>query len=127
MNCTPDLSSAAPTDDSLCSDMQHLPEHMLTSNLHILVCRLHKQEAARGCTGRDGELWVERGMGACKCGIKYRTSAHPEKLLMHELMTSQALLDVSQSDRIATSPSLRVKSFDEWVPEYKANIFWSLE
>ena len=90
---------------------------MQTSNLHILVCRPHKQEEIRGCTCRDGELWVERGVGACKSGIKQSTSAHPETLSMHELMTSQALLAVSQSDCITTPPGLRVKSFDEWVPK----------
>ncbi|DBB03152.1 TPA: hypothetical protein ACH3X1_013321 [Trebouxia sp. C0004] len=40
---------------------QHLPESLLTYNLHILVCRLYKQEEARGCTATCGELWVERG------------------------------------------------------------------
>ncbi|KAL0018081.1 hypothetical protein WJX77_008367 [Trebouxia sp. C0004] len=39
---------------------QHLPESLLTYNLHILVCRLYKQEEARGCTATCGELWVER-------------------------------------------------------------------
>ena len=37
--------------------------HILTANLHTLVCRLADQEVARGATCRDLELWVERGVG----------------------------------------------------------------
>lgn len=49
---------------------QYLPNHMLTYNMHILACRLAKQELARGCTGKDGELWVERGMQRSKANVK---------------------------------------------------------
>ena len=49
--------------------VQLLPDHMCTYNMHILVCRLKKQELARGCTGKDGEGCVKRGMGRSKSNV----------------------------------------------------------
>ena len=40
----------------------HLPDSYCKLNLHTLVCRLQKQEAARGCTAKDSELWMERAV-----------------------------------------------------------------
>ena len=102
--------------------LQHLPAHMLTYNMHILVCRLAKQEIARGCTGKDGELWVERGMQRCKSNVKYRVTSIPEKLMMHDEMVDAALLRTRQLDRLATDPQLAVLTFDELIPEYRHNI-----
>lgn len=90
--------------------------------MHILVCRLAKQEVARGCTGKDGELWVERAIQRCKSNVKYRTTAHPEKLLMHDVMVDTALLGMRQADRLTEQPDHAVKSFDEFVPAYRLNM-----
>ena len=42
--------------------MQHLPNTQLTYKPPILIRRLHKQEAARGCVATRGELCVEQGI-----------------------------------------------------------------
>ena len=102
--------------------VQHLPHHMLTYNMHILVCRLSRQELARGCIGREGELWVERGIQRSKSNSKYRTTAEPEKLLLHDTQVASALLHMRQHDRVAAEPGLAVKTFDELVPKYRHNM-----
>lgn len=42
------------------------PWKLMSFNLHILVCRLHKQEQARGHTAFDNELWIERSIHTLK-------------------------------------------------------------
>lgn len=92
---------------------------MLTYNLHILVCRLPHQELARGCVGNDGEMFVERCMQESKRPVKYRVSACPEKLLVHELSRTLALKRMAQHDRVAAPPELAVQTFDQLVPRYR--------
>ncbi|DBA84634.1 TPA: hypothetical protein ACH3X1_005997 [Trebouxia sp. C0004] len=99
-----------------------LPESMLSYNLHILVCRLKKQEEAKGCVARCGELWVERGIQDVKSNVKYRTTSCPEKLYVHDLMRDEALLEMQHDDCIHACVRTAVKTFDELVPEYRANI-----
>jgi hypothetical protein len=41
---------------------RHCPDNLLTAQLHTLVCRISAQERATGCTGMNGELWMERGV-----------------------------------------------------------------
>ena len=38
---------------------RHCPDNLLTAQLHTLVCRISAQERATGCTGMNGELWME--------------------------------------------------------------------
>ena len=45
----------------------HLPDSYSRLNLHTLVCRLQKQETARGCTAKDNELWMERAVSEMPC------------------------------------------------------------
>lgn len=45
------------------------------------MCRLSKQETAKGCVATWGELWVERNIQLVKCNVKYRTTSCPEKLM----------------------------------------------
>ena len=71
--------------------LQHLPASQLTYNMHIPVCRLYKQEEARGCTATCGELWVERDIQYVKNNVKYRTTSCPEKLFVHEHLMDEAL------------------------------------
>ncbi|DBB05418.1 TPA: hypothetical protein ACH3X1_012384 [Trebouxia sp. C0004] len=101
---------------------QHLPESMLSYNLHFLVCRLKKQEEAKGCVARCGELWVEMGIQDVKSNVKYRTTSCPEKLYVHDLMRDEALLEMQHDDCIHACVRTAVKTFDELVPEYRANI-----
>lgn len=42
------------------------PWKLMSFNLHILVCRLYKQEEARGHTAFDNELWIERSIHTLK-------------------------------------------------------------
>eukprot|EP00873_Tetraselmis_striata_P006705 jgi/Tetstr1/426969/TSEL_017182.t1 len=46
------------TYEQMCS--MQLPDDTMKLNLHNLVCRVRAQEAARGSTARDSELWMER-------------------------------------------------------------------
>lgn len=112
----------AVSNHKLAANMQHLPAHMLTYNLHILVCRLPHQELARGCVGNDGEMFVERGMQEAKRPVKYRVSACPEKLLVHELSRTMALQKMAQQDSVTAPPELAVRTFDQLVPKYRQDM-----
>ncbi|DBA75815.1 TPA: hypothetical protein ACH3X1_010220 [Trebouxia sp. C0004] len=102
--------------------LQHLPESLLTYNLHILVCRLSKQETAKGCVATCGELWVERNTQFVESNVKYRTTSCPEKLYVHDLMVDEALAAMRHDDSLNASVRTAVKSFDELVPKYRVNI-----
>ena len=78
--------------------LQHLPESLLMYNLHILVCRVFNQEAAKGCFATCGELWVERDIQLVKSSVKYRTTSCPEKLYVHDLMVDEALTATRHDD-----------------------------
>lgn len=80
--------------------LQHLPASQLTYNMHILVCRLYKQEEARGCTATCGELWVERDIQYVKCNVKYRTTSCPEKLFVHDHLVDKALAAMRHDDTV---------------------------
>jgi hypothetical protein len=101
--------------------LQKLPNHVLTFNMHIIVCRLPKQEEARGYTAKDGELWVERGIQRVKSNVKYRTTEHPEKLFAHDLMVDMALAHMRHEDA-NSGVSDGVMTFDQLIPEYRANM-----
>ena len=101
--------------------MRHLPETQLTYNLHILVCRLYKQEDARGCVAACNELWVERGIQHVKSNVKYRTTSCPAKLYVHDLMVDEALTAMRHDDAVPACVRTAVKSFDELIPKYKAD------
>lgn len=54
---------------------KHFPM-LCTSNLHMLVCRLPRQERAWGHVSKDLEMWVERGVQTVKSG--FRQGIHTE-------------------------------------------------
>jgi hypothetical protein len=89
--------------------------------MHIIVCRLPKQEEARGYTAKDGELWVERGIQRVKSNVKYRTTEHPEKLFAHDLMVDMALAHM-RHEYANSGVSDGVMTFDQLIPEYRANM-----
>ncbi|DBA87963.1 TPA: hypothetical protein ACH3X1_004948 [Trebouxia sp. C0004] len=101
---------------------QHLPESLFTYSLHILVCRLYKQEEARGCIATCGKLGAERGIQHVKSNVKYRTTSCPEKLYVHDLLVDEALSTLQHDDATSACVRTAVKSFDELVPKYRANI-----
>jgi len=86
------------------------------------VCRLSKQETAKGCVATCGELWVERNIQFVKSNVKYRTTSCPEKLYVHDLMVDEALTAMQHDDSLNASVRTAVKTFDELVPKYRANI-----
>eukprot|EP00775_Hariotina_reticulata_P000935 gene935-1261_t len=55
------------------------PSYMFTWNLHWAVCRLPRQELARGSTGSDAEWWTERVMQVYKEVVGDRVSHHSEQ------------------------------------------------
>jgi len=86
------------------------------------VCRLSKQETAKGCVATCGELWVERNIQFVKSNVKYRTTSCPEKLYVHDRMVDEALTAMQHDDSLNASVRTAVKSVDELVPRYRANI-----
>ena len=94
--------------------MQSLPDSQCSYNLHLLVCRLHRQEAARGATGKDWELWGERLVQRVKRLVKFRTTAHGEVKIVNDLLMSDALW------ALRCDESSGVRDFDEMVPAYRA-------
>ena len=97
---------------------QQLPEELLTYDLHILVCRLARQEAARGHVGKDIELWIERGVQRLKRNVKYRSTQYPEKIFVLSMLTDDALAAKGAPSQISEGPQLQ--RFDNLVPQYRA-------
>ena len=95
-----------------------LPNELLTYNLHILVCRLARQEAARGHVGKDIELWIERGVQRLKRNVKYRSTQYPENIFVLSMLTDDALAAMRAANHISGGPPLQ--RFDELVPAYRA-------
>ena len=90
--------------------------------MRILVCRLYKQEIARGGVATCGEPWGERDVQQVKGNVKYGTTACPEKLVVPDIMVDAALAAMRRDDAINACVHMAVKTFDELVPEYRANI-----
>ena len=90
--------------------------------MHILVCRLYKQEEARGCTATCGELWVERDIQFVKSNVKYRTTSCPEKLFVHDHLVDEALAAMRHDDTVNACVHTAVKLIDELIPKYRADV-----
>ena len=68
------------------------PASLLTPNLHIMVCRLPRQEAIRGNAAQERELWMEREMGNYRGPQVNKTTSDPEKSnLRNQQATGSAL------------------------------------
>eukprot|EP00798_Chlamydomonas_sp_ICE-L_P019028 gene19028-25623_t len=57
-----------------------MADNLFTYNLHMVVCRLRKQEKAHGSTVKDLEFRVERQMQAFKTRLGRRVCTDPEKI-----------------------------------------------
>ena len=90
-----------------------MPAELLTYNLHILVCRLYKQETACGAVAKDLEYWVERSIQDLKSTVKYRTTEWPEKIAVQRALVSQRL-------HLLCLEHPEVRGFDELCPAYRA-------
>ena len=84
---------------------------MCTPNLHMLACRLYKQEAAHGCVAHNLEFWVERMIQYVKSNLKYRITSCPERLFVND-HALDAMLDVHARQE-------GMRSFDDWCPAYR--------
>lgn len=70
---------------------RHFGAHMCKFNLHLLVCRLAKQEAARGSVAHSTEYWLENLIQWAKSTVRYRTTKYPELVLAHDIMLDDAI------------------------------------
>jgi hypothetical protein len=64
---------------------------MCKFNLHVLVCRLAKQEAVRGRAAHSTEYWLENLIQWAKSTVRYRTTKYPELVLAHDIMLDDAI------------------------------------
>jgi hypothetical protein len=91
--------------------MQDLPLSLRTFNLHMAICRLFEQEAARGPAAKDQETWVERVVQNVKENLKFRISSCPERLYVSDRLVDDALA------RWGREPGMQ--TFDAWDPAYR--------
>jgi hypothetical protein len=91
---------------------QQFEVNMCKFNLHLLVCRLASQEAARGRVCHTTEYWVENLIQWAKSSVRYRTTKYPELVL-----ASDILIDWAIAVQLATVPGLRDK-VDGWKPQH---------
>ena len=82
----------------ICVCVQHLPESACTLNLHLVVCHLSQQEAARGAVAKDAELWIERDTQRMKELSRYQLTAKPEVGYVNGCLLDQALTAVQSSN-----------------------------
>eukprot|EP00873_Tetraselmis_striata_P021342 jgi/Tetstr1/441606/TSEL_029834.t1 len=74
--------------EHLCGDFR-----LMCSNLHVLVCRLAAQEKALGCTAREVEMFLERGVRYFRKVIVGKCSKDPERAFAVEVMKQMRLED----------------------------------
>jgi len=72
-------------------EQSSFPARMFTYNLHLLVCRLPRQELARGPSGKDLEYCVERLMQFFKTLTGRRRSKDPEKVFANRYLMMTGL------------------------------------
>jgi hypothetical protein len=89
---------------------QHFGPAMCKYNLHVLVCRLVGQEAARGKAAFSNEYWVENLIQWAKAIVSRRTTSCPELVLLMEMLGDEALSHIRMK-----YPDL-VRTFEEWFP-----------
>jgi hypothetical protein len=70
---------------------QRFGTHMCKFNLHLLVCRIAKQEAARGRAAHSTEYWLENLIQWAESTVRYRTTKYPELVLAHDIMLDDAI------------------------------------
>ena len=85
---------------------------MLTTNLHLAVCHLWRQELQHGPVALNGEWWVERGMQAEKTGVGRKMSRRVEHCMVSNMLQRRALSRLGGTGLGAT--------FDQLVPAYRS-------
>jgi len=69
----------------------HFPATMCTYNMHMVACRLPRQEAQRGSAAREMEFIVERTMQDFKVRVGRHNSKNPEVVFMNNLLLARGL------------------------------------
>lgn len=70
---------------------QRLGLRMCKFNLHLIVCRLARQEAARGRAAHSTEYWIENLIQWAKSTVRYRTTKYPELVLAGDILLDDAI------------------------------------
>jgi hypothetical protein len=70
---------------------QHFGLRMCKYNLHLLVCRIARQEAARGRAAHSTEYWLENLIQWAKSTVRYRTTKYPELVLAGDILLDDAI------------------------------------
>ena len=81
---------------------------MCKYNLHLLVCRIAEQEAARGRAAHNTEYWLENLIQWAKSTVRYRTTKYPEMVLAGDILLDDAIARCA-----AKYPAVRQK-LAEW-------------
>lgn len=89
---------------------QHFGPAMCKFNLHVLVCRLVGQEAARGRAAFSNEYWVENLIQWAKAIVRGRTTKCPELVLLMDMLCDDAL------SRLRMDHPGELRTFEEWFP-----------
>jgi hypothetical protein len=92
---------------------EHMSHDMCTFQLHVMNCRIPSQEAASGRVCFNTEYWVEREVQWAKRVLGSRIKKDTELVL-----GNAALLE--EATRKCWSAEYDIRSFDEWVPEYRS-------
>ena len=71
-----------------------------TYNLHLLLCRLHDQESARGHVSHETDFWVERMIQYMKSDVKFRTTGCAELLFLNGLLLDDAVATMRAAPHI---------------------------
>jgi hypothetical protein len=70
---------------------RHFGLQMCKYNLHLLVCRIARQEAARGRVAHSTEYWLENLIQWAKSTVRYRTTKYPELVLAGDILLDDAI------------------------------------
>ena len=77
-----------------------LPQSLCTPNLHYLVCRAFKQEAAHGPLANNNELWVERVIKNEKAVTAGQVTKDPDRVLVSKRAMKESLAAISVAEKI---------------------------
>lgn len=92
---------------------EHFPPAMCTYLLHIAICRLPDQERQWGKVCYSTEFWVEFMIQMAKKMLVDRSIRDVPTVLANTLLIQEAL-------RGCKAKNPQVKTFDEFVPEYRS-------
>eukprot|EP00798_Chlamydomonas_sp_ICE-L_P001205 gene1205-32547_t len=84
-----------------------MADNLFTYNLHMVVCRLRKQEVAHGSTVKDLEFRVEREMQSYKDRLGRRVCVDPEKISANAYLIEEGVAILKKN------ASITYRSYEE--------------